>query len=259
MFIEETKHYILKFAFSQEDLKSIFQLRFKVFKLKTETEQNKSYLEFDEFDEYCDHLMLIDKQTGQTIGTYRLQTNSMAVKGLGFYSSKIFNLSSLPNNILEKGVEIGRACILDKHRNTRAFFLLFKGLATYLLHHRKQYFFGCSSIFTDNYSLAIPIYDYFKDEQMIHPDLLCQPTNQYQVKLSIPQNIVFNSQVIPSLLKLYLKMGAKICSFPAIDQEFKTIDFLTLLNVYHLEDKYDSMLLNGQLETLKKTLNWTLD
>ncbi|AFY47245.1 putative hemolysin [Nostoc sp. PCC 7524] len=244
MLQEETKNYILKFASDQEDLKSIFQLRFQIFNLETENEQGKDYLEFDEFDEYCEHLMLIDKQTGQTIGTYRLQTNSMAVKGLGFYSSKIFNLSSLPNNILEQGIEIGRACVLDEYRNTGALFLLFKGFVNYLLHYRKQYLFGCSSIFTKNYSLALPIYHYFQNEQMIHPGFFCHPTNQYQVK-SITENTVFDSQIIPPLLKLYLRMGAKICSSPAIDQEFRTIDFLTLLNIDHLDDRYDSMLFNG--------------
>jgi len=36
---------------------------------------------------------------------------------------------------------------------------------------------------------------------------------------------------VPKLLMAYLSIGAKICGPPAIDREFKTIDFLTLLDL----------------------------
>ena len=35
---------------------------------------------------------------------------------------------------------------------------------------------------------------------------------------------------VPKLLAAYLSLGAKICGSPAIDREFKTIDFLTFLD-----------------------------
>jgi putative hemolysin len=40
--------------------------------------------------------------------------------------------------------------------------------------------------------------------------------------------------VIPKLLRAYLAVGAKICGPPALDTEFKTIDFLTLVNLHGL-------------------------
>ncbi len=36
---------------------------------------------------------------------------------------------------------------------------------------------------------------------------------------------------VPKLLKTYLAIGARICSAPAWDREFGTIDFLTLLDL----------------------------
>jgi len=36
---------------------------------------------------------------------------------------------------------------------------------------------------------------------------------------------------IPKLLRAYLALGAKICGPPALDRQFKTIDFLTLLDL----------------------------
>ena len=39
---------------------------------------------------------------------------------------------------------------------------------------------------------------------------------------------------VPKLLSAYLSIGARICGPPAIDREFKTIDFLTLLDLKSL-------------------------
>jgi putative hemolysin len=36
---------------------------------------------------------------------------------------------------------------------------------------------------------------------------------------------------IPKLLRAYLTLGARICWPPALDRQFKTIDFLTLLDL----------------------------
>jgi putative hemolysin len=36
----------------------------------------------------------------------------------------------------------------------------------------------------------------------------------------------------PKLMRAYLSIGAKICGPPALDREFGTIDFLTLLDLH---------------------------
>jgi putative hemolysin len=36
---------------------------------------------------------------------------------------------------------------------------------------------------------------------------------------------------IPKLLRAYMGIGAKICGPPALDRSFKTIDFLTTLDL----------------------------
>jgi putative hemolysin len=42
---------------------------------------------------------------------------------------------------------------------------------------------------------------------------------------------------LPSLFASYLKLKAKITGEPALDRQFKTIDFLTLLDVADLDPK----------------------
>ncbi|MFM2295974.1 MAG: hypothetical protein RLZZ350_2387 [Verrucomicrobiota bacterium] len=39
---------------------------------------------------------------------------------------------------------------------------------------------------------------------------------------------------LPKLFATYLTLGAKICGAPALDREFKTVDFLTLLDLESL-------------------------
>jgi putative hemolysin len=41
--------------------------------------------------------------------------------------------------------------------------------------------------------------------------------------------------VLPPLFKVYLDMGAKVCSEPAIDREFGVVDFLIVLDVENLD------------------------
>jgi putative hemolysin len=38
-------------------------------------------------------------------------------------------------------------------------------------------------------------------------------------------------------MRLYLDYGAKVCGPPAMDREFKTIDFLTLLDVEQFDPR----------------------
>jgi putative hemolysin len=40
---------------------------------------------------------------------------------------------------------------------------------------------------------------------------------------------------LPSTLHTYLKLGAKICGMPAIDREFRTIDFFTILDLHEIK------------------------
>jgi len=42
---------------------------------------------------------------------------------------------------------------------------------------------------------------------------------------------------VPRLLRIYLAIGARICGPPAVDREFKTIDFLTLLDLQALHPR----------------------
>ncbi|MBN3907697.1 MAG: GNAT family N-acetyltransferase [Nostoc sp. NMS1] len=229
----QTEKYTLRLASTEEELESIFRLRFEVFNLELGlgfSTSNFTQMDIDKFDAVCHHLILISKQTGKAIGTYRMQTYMMASQRLGFDAADIFNLNAIPNSVLQASVEVGRTCIAKEYRNSQALLLLWKGLADYLIWSRNQYFFGCASLLTQCSWQATCVYDYFQQNGLMHPSILVYPNSQS--RLEQPQNASDSYKVeIPKILQAYLNIGAKICSLPAIDRQFKTIDFLTISNI----------------------------
>lgn len=228
----QTEKYILRLASTEKELESIFRLRFEVFNLELGlgfSASNFTQMDIDKFDAVCHHLILTSKQTGKTIGTYRMQTYTMASQRLGFDAADIFNLNAIPNSVLQASVEIGRACIAKEYRNSQALLLLWEGLANYLIWSKNQYFFGCASLLTQSPWQATCAYNYFQQNGLMHPSILVYPNSQSCIEL--PQTCPDSSNVeIPKVLQAYLNIGAKICSIPAIDRQFQTIDFLTISN-----------------------------
>ncbi|MEA5503824.1 GNAT family N-acyltransferase [Halotia wernerae UHCC 0503] len=230
--IVETENYIIRLALNNEELESIFRLRFQVFNLELGLGYSSSYLtqmDQDEFDAVWHHLILIDKETDKIIGSYRMQTYSMASQALGFYADQYFNLSQINDSLLQVTVEIGRACIAKEYRTIQALSLIFKGLANYLAWSGNQYFLGCASLPTQSHYKACCAYDYFQQNDFMHPDILLYPKSQ--CSLELPQYCPDSSDVeIPNILQLYLASGAKVCSLPSIDRQFKCIDFLIMFD-----------------------------
>ncbi|MBH8573663.1 GNAT family N-acetyltransferase [Nostocaceae cyanobacterium CENA369] len=231
----QTDKYILQLASTEEELESIFRLRFEVFNLELGLGLSTSSLtqkDWDKFDAVCHHLMLISKHTGKTIGTYRMQTHAMAVQGLGFDAADMFNLNQIPDSVLQASVEVGRACIAREYRNIQALLLLWEGLANYLIWSSSKYFFGCASLLTQCSRQAACAYQYFQRYNLMDSSILVYPHSEYCLEISQDYPDICDVE-IPNIVQAYLSIGAKICSLPAIDRQFKTIDFLI---ISHIED-----------------------
>lgn len=71
-------------------------------------------------------------------------------------------------------------------------------------------------------------------ENLVESPLRTVPQTAFVMPLVPSQNA---SDKVPKLLRAYLAVGAKICGPPAIDPEFKTIDFLTLMDLQALHPR----------------------
>jgi putative hemolysin len=186
----------------------------------------------DEFDAICDHLIVEHTGTDEIVGTYRLQTGAMAAANAGFYSEHEFDFS--PYKRLGNGViELGRACVHRDHRSSDVLYLLWRGIAQYAIHHGGRYLIGCSSLTSQDPAHGTAVYEAMR-EQLVETRLRTTPKAAFAMPLISEEN---GSDTIPRLLRAYLAVGAKICGPPAIDREFKTIDFLTLMDLETLHPR----------------------
>ncbi|HTF89278.1 MAG TPA: GNAT family N-acyltransferase [Planctomycetota bacterium] len=230
--------YLARFARDEQDLERIQRLRFEVFNRELGEGLQESWStgrDSDPFDLHCHHLMVLHTPTDTVVGTYRLQTWDMAQGGIGFYTASEFDLSELPQEMFERSIETGRACVEKDHRNGRVITLLWKGLASYLVHNKKTVLFGCCSLTSQDPHVARQTYEFLERGGFLHPKYRTRPTREF---LCYPSDFVPDLDVsvkLPALFAAYLKIGALVTGEPALDREFKTIDFLALLDTNLLD------------------------
>jgi putative hemolysin len=223
--------YRARFAQTKEDLQATFRLRFLVFNLELHEGLESAYADgydTDAFDAVCDHLIVEHGPSDQVVGTYRLQTGPDALKNLGYYSAREFDL--LPfEPIRDVMLEVGRASIHRDHRSFEVLTLLWRGLAHAALSRKLRYLMGCSSLTSQDLAEGSAMYGCLQ-KYLVTPEFRTVPRAGFA--FPILAEAQSDSDIRPPrLLRAYLSIGARICGPPAIDREFKTIDFLTLLDL----------------------------
>lgn len=221
--------YRARLALGVADRRAAQALRFEVFNLELDEGLVQSYdtgLDADPFDEVCDHLLVEDLSDGAVVGTYRLQTGLRAQQGLGYYSEREFDFSPF-EPFRADIVELGRACIHVRHRNFAVLNLLWKGIGSYAHERGARYLVGCSSLSSQDASVAAAAFQRLSSH-LAPASWRTLPLPEFACPLD-PQGA--DLPRIPRLLSAYLAMGAAICGAPALDREFRTIDFLTWVDV----------------------------
>lgn len=243
--------YRLRLAETAEDREAACRLRFKVFNIELGEGLESSYntgLDVDRFDAVCEHLLVEDKSSRRVVGTYRMQSGETAAQRLGYYSEQEFCLK--PYEPLRAGIlELGRASIDREHRTPEVLMLLWRGIAQYATDMGLRYLLGCSSLNSNNPAEGWQMYRQLENFR-VPREFETAPTAAYACPVEFQDadaqptacqtdRLIPNSshatpamQVkVPKLLKTYLAIGARIAAPPAWDREFRTIDFLTLLDL----------------------------
>ena len=227
-------HYAVRLAAAAGELRAAQALRFQVFNLELNEglpQSNATGLDADAFDPVCDHLLVEHLPTRQIVGTYRLQTGVAAQKNLGYYSEQEFDFRPF-EPFRKQIVELGRACVEKQHRNLIVLGLLWKGIADYATERGGRYLIGCSSLTSQDPSEGAAAYEELSRKHLPEPAWRTVPLPAYACPLDQK-----SAAAIPKLLRAYLTVGAKICGPPALDRQFKTIDFLTLMDLETMSAK----------------------
>jgi len=241
----EAGPYCARLAVSEADRRAAYRLRFMVFNLELNEGLESAYADgydTDRYDAVCDQLIVEHRNTGEIVGTYRLQMGDVAAANFGYYSEQEFDFTPY-EAMRSQIVELGRACVHRDHRTSEVLNLLWRGIARYVIANGGRYMMGCCSLTSLDPVYGQAVYRSLKN-YMVEPELMTVPTEKYALP-TVPETLAPEQVQAPRLLRAYLTIGAKICSQPAIDWEFKTIDFLTLCDLQALHPRVAARFLEG--------------
>lgn len=207
--------------------------------------------DFDRFDGYCDHLLVVDRasmdEDGQpaVVGTYRLMRDVDALRAGGFYTSGEYNISALLAAIPTGArlLELGRSCVLKAYRlKPVTMQLLWRGVMVYVARFSIDTMFGCASLpGTDPEAAALPL-SYLHH---FHP-MQAGPRVRARDELYVSMNrkpkdaidVREARRALPPLVKGYVRAGAQIGDGAVIDKQFGTTDVFIYLPVAKLDPRY---------------------
>ena len=216
-----------------------YSLRYQVFNLELGEglpESRATQRDIDQYDAFCDHLVVVDEALDLVVATYRILPIDRAIANLGFYSETEFDLSNVYKN-LPDSAETGRCCVHAEYRSGLVMNLLWYGLACYMEQHQFRYLFGCTSLNKgDTPETAAVIYKICETsgglaaEPYHVPPLASHTMKRFNKNATLPTISGNPKRLLPSLMRGYLSIGVKICGEPAYDPIFQVIDFFTMFD-----------------------------
>ncbi|MDD3288158.1 MAG: GNAT family N-acetyltransferase [Alphaproteobacteria bacterium] len=248
----------VRLANSAEEVKNAQELRYRVFYkemgAKPTPEMSARELDFDAFDEHCDHLLVIDnaRAGNKVVGTYRLIRRPVAKKLGAFYSASEYEISALlqyPGEILE----LGRSCIDAGYRTGATMQILWRGLASYIFRHNITLMFGCASfpgIDPKDHAQAL---SYLYYHHLAPPAIRAKALPERYVDMQLLPREAFDPNTafdnikmdprsggnnIPPLIKGYLRVGGYVGDGAVIDVDFNTTDVFITVKTELITDRY---------------------
>ena len=198
----------------------------------------------DEYDKFCDHLVVIDKSVADdfVVGTYRLLLKPKFLARQRFCSESEFDISKLLDGNKSTLLEAGRSCVHEQYRDGRIIRLLWRGLATYIVNNRVDLIFGCASFPSSNYKLFIKQLSYLYHYHKTPKTLSTSPVKKLEANFNIMHknkiDIEQEFRNLPPLIKAYIRVGAWIGPGAIVDLKFNTTDVLIVLNSKKILKKY---------------------
>jgi len=201
--------------------------------------------DFDSFDEFCDHLLVICKDRTDlpcgVVGTYRILRRSVALLRGGFYSADEFDLSPL-FGVEGEIMELGRSCVDLDHRTKPTMQLLWQAIAAYVQYYQIEVLFGCASFAgTAPEKFKVPL-SYLYHQHLAPAELRPKAINCRFIKLNwIPiQDVDLRSawRELPPLIKGYLRLGGFVGDGAVVDPQFNTTDVSIIVKTNLITDKY---------------------
>jgi putative hemolysin len=245
----------VRLAITKKDIRRAQKLRYRVFfeegRALADARSALARRDICPFDRICDHMLVIDHEARskfgrlkpKVVGTYRLLRQDVADQHGGFYSAQEFDVAPLlARHAGTRFLELGRSCVLPEYRSKRTIELLWRGIAAYMQHYRIGAMIGCASFEgTNPLALALPL-SFLHHNAVAEGDWSASalPERFVQMDMISKESIDLRRALdaLPTLIRGYLRIGAKFGAGAVIDRQFGTTDVLVILPVEAIDAKY---------------------
>jgi putative hemolysin len=233
---------VVRLAQDAADVTSAQRLRYRVFVTELGGDgpltDHDRHLERDSFDDVADHLLLVDTAReaagdNYVVGVYRLMPGDRAEQTGRFYCDSEYDLGVLRASG-RRLLELGRSCVDPAYRGGHGMFLLWNGLADYVLDHGIEILFGVASFHgTDTERLALPL-SWLHAHHLAprHLRVRALPASFQRMDLVPPDRIDRRAAMVamPALIKAYLRLGGFVGEGAFVDRAFNTTDVCLIMD-----------------------------
>jgi putative hemolysin len=205
-------------------------------------------LDRDRFDEFCDHLLVRDDDTGELVGCYRMLAPAGAIAAGGLYTATEFDLRAF-DPLKSSLVEMGRAVVREGHRNGGVVLLMWAGILAYLDRYGYDYVTGCVSVPIGGESGDPDVQAPGSRLRGVRDFILSRHAAPRQYRVHPYRPVLVEGRpidetpppprpAVPALMRGYLRLGAQVCGEPAHDPDFGVGDFCVLLDKRRADTRY---------------------
>lgn len=247
----------IRLATTKKEIRRAQKLRYKVFfedgKAIPDSRSALTRRDICPFDRISDHLLIIDheartrlgRRKPRVVGAYRLLRQDIAERNGGFYTAGEFDIAPLlARHPGKRFLELGRSCVHPDWRSRRTLELMWRGIWTYVRHHRMDVIIGCASLHGANaFAHALTL-------SFLHQVAAADETwgARALAGRGVPMNMLGPEAIdrrralesLPPLVKGYLRLGAKVGEGAVIDRQFGTTDVLMIMPVADIDPRYVS-------------------
>ena len=244
---------MVRLAEGEDDIAAAQSLRYRVFYEEMTAQPSEEMAaqrrDFDRFDDYCDHLLVIDRDrpagSEQVVGTYRLLRRSVADSHGGFYSPWEYNIDRVLENPGEL-LELGRSCVEAPYRNRATMTMLWRGIAAYVMHYEVLLMFGCASFQgtdPDAHALTLSyLYHFHMAPEEMRP--VAQPEHFVEMNRMAKEGVNPRAAIraVPPLIKGYLRLNGFVGDGAVIDPQWNSVDVSIVVKTDLVTRKYKDKL-----------------
>lgn len=236
--------YTVRFAQTVAEVEAAQALRYRVFYKEKEGKPNDTMVEhqrdMDQWDEAGFHIIVLDTKANQQpaiVGTLRLFYSECLLPEQNFYTAETFDLSRLLNHY-GKALELSRFCIDSSGRGGAILMLIWKYAMSFIQDNQIPVMLGCASFAGTDAQQHLPILNYLYEHHLAPEQLRPVPVVEDYLDLNAlyePNPSWEEAQKsVPTLLRGYLKLGAKISDAAIVDPAFNTVYVSIYVETEHM-------------------------